>query len=509
LGLAAAQVVNANLTLTLGSATTFENIVGGAQGDTLIGNAIVNALIGGPGNDWLEGSLGSDIYLFDADTQLGSDTLVESASGGTDLFDFSATSTQVIVVDLLSTAGQVVNSNLTLTLSSGSTFENLTGGTLGDTLSGNSLVNVLTGGAGNDTLTGGDGNDTLVGGAGNDSLTGGNGNDLYSFTANSALGSDTVIETAGGGTDLLDFSSTTTLAVVADLGNTAPQVVNGNLTLTLSASDAFENVTGGSLNDVLTGNTQFNVLTGNAGSDTLTGGDGNDTLVGGAGNDTLTGGNGNDLYSFTANSALGSDTVTEAAGGGTDLLDFSSTTTLAVVADLGNTAPQAVNGNLTLTLSASDAFENVTGGSLNDVLTGNTQSNVLTGGAGNDSLKGLGGRDLLSGGSGVDNLLGGDEDDLLISGTLTYFNESTKLLDRQAIDAIMAEWTRSDADYLARITNLRNGGGLNGVVKLNSTTIFADGTTDMLSGGNGVDWFWSFGNDQIDDLGTGGAESVN
>src|SRR5262249_17026844 len=103
-------------------------------------------------------------------------------------------------------------------------------------------------------IDGGDGNDTITGGSGNDTLTGGAGNDTFRFDTDNALGSDFVDE-SGGGVDTLDFSATTTRAVSIDLGNvdTVPfspttiraasidlgnppaQVVNDNLTLTLSA----------------------------------------------------------------------------------------------------------------------------------------------------------------------------------------------------------------------------------------------------------------------------------
>jgi Ca2+-binding RTX toxin-like protein len=63
---------------------------------------------------------------------------------------------------------QVVNANLSLTLGSATTFENVIGGDFADTLTGNTLANSLTGGGGNDTLNGGAGNDTLFGGAGAD-----------------------------------------------------------------------------------------------------------------------------------------------------------------------------------------------------------------------------------------------------------------------------------------------------------------------------------------------------
>ena len=46
LGNAAAQVVNAGLTLTLSAGNTIENVIGGALGDTLTGNALNNVIEG-------------------------------------------------------------------------------------------------------------------------------------------------------------------------------------------------------------------------------------------------------------------------------------------------------------------------------------------------------------------------------------------------------------------------------------------------------------------------------
>ena len=60
LGLATSQVVNAGLSLTLGSATTFENVIGGNLADTLTGNTLANNLNGGGGNDTINGGGGND-----------------------------------------------------------------------------------------------------------------------------------------------------------------------------------------------------------------------------------------------------------------------------------------------------------------------------------------------------------------------------------------------------------------------------------------------------------------
>jgi Ca2+-binding RTX toxin-like protein len=378
---AAAQVVNAGLTLTLSAGNTIENVTGGALGDTITGNALNNVIEGGGGDDLLIGGAGNDIYRFDTDNALGSDTIIENDTiidpgSGVDTLDFAATTTRAVSINLGIKGPQVINAGLTLTLSAADTIENIRGGALGDTLTGNALNNVIEGGGGNDVLTGGAGNDT------------------YRFDADNALGSDTINE-SGGGIDTLDFSATTTRAVSIDLSNAAAQVVNAGLTLTLSAGNTIENVIGGALGDTLTGNALNNVI------------------EGGGGNDVLTGGAGNDTYRFDTDNALGSDTINE-SGGGIDRLDFSATTTRAVSIDLSNAAAQVVNAGLTLTLSAGNTIENVTGGTLGDTITGNALNNVLNGGAGNDTLIGGAGDDILIGGPGVDILDGGPGSNTLI-----------------------------------------------------------------------------------------------
>ncbi|WP_052128739.1 M10 family metallopeptidase C-terminal domain-containing protein [Neosynechococcus sphagnicola] len=165
---------------------------GGSLNDVLTGNTLNNSLVGGTGNDSLQGDAGddtldgganNDIYIFDADAALGSDTITDTVSG-TDGLDFSSTTTQAITVNL-GTVGssQTVNGNLALTLATGTQIENVTGGSLNDVITGSTLDNSLFGGAGNDTLSGGNGNDTLWGGSGNDSLSGGSGNDIFGFNS--------------------------------------------------------------------------------------------------------------------------------------------------------------------------------------------------------------------------------------------------------------------------------------------------------------------------------------
>jgi Ca2+-binding RTX toxin-like protein len=138
--------------------------------------------------------------------------------------------------------------------------------------------------------------------------------------------------------------------------------------------------------------------------------------------------------------------------------------------------------------------ETVLGGSGADRLRGDANTNLLSGGggadivlgrAGADRLLGGPGRDLLIGGDGADELNGGDDDDILISGTTAHDANTV------ALDAIMTEWKRLDQNYHQRVAHLRNGGGLNGIIRLNSSSVFNDQSIDVLSGETGTDWFWA------------------
>jgi hypothetical protein len=81
----------------------------------------------------IEGGLGNDTYVFDADSALGSDTLTENPiEGGADTIDFSATSssigTSVTPFSTRVATPQVINASLTLTLTGGRGFETVVPG---------------------------------------------------------------------------------------------------------------------------------------------------------------------------------------------------------------------------------------------------------------------------------------------------------------------------------------------------------------------------------------------
>ncbi len=459
---------------SLGSFSYSLFLEGGDGDDYLLGANGNDKLIGGAGNDWMNGGSGDDIYLFDADTNLGNDVLEEN-DGGIDELNFATTTSLGVNIDLSNPEpSQLINSNLMLTLGSPNTFENVRGSSMSDTIKGNSLSNLFIGGPGDDK---------------------------YLFDCDLFEGSD-IINESGGGVDTLDFSATSDVAISVSLQKAIAQIVNSALTLTILSSSHFENVIGGLRGDGLVGNSLVNRLEGLAGDDSLTGGGGNDLLIGGSGND---------IYWFQADSNLGSDTLDE-GGGGVDTLNYSSTVSEGVVIDLSNPNPQFVNSKLTIKLSTPEDFENITGSARIDHLTGNALNNVIFGGPGDDQLFGGGGRDLLVGGSGSDFIHGGDGEDILIPGTLLYFNESNKSFNALAIDGIMSEWTRTDnnSEYAQRIAKLRNGGGLNRYFKINGSTLSTDGVAeDRMIGESGLDWFWKFSDDVIDDLGVGGPEVVN
>ncbi len=77
-------VTAGNLTLTLASATAFENVIGGSLNDNIIGNTLANSLSGGAGNDNLNGGAGNDTLT----GGLGKDTL--TGSTGLDTLTYNA-----------------------------------------------------------------------------------------------------------------------------------------------------------------------------------------------------------------------------------------------------------------------------------------------------------------------------------------------------------------------------------------------------------------------------------
>jgi Ca2+-binding RTX toxin-like protein len=451
----------------------------------------------------LQGSIVADQFTFSVGGSISG--AVRGGILGGDTLNYSAFTTAVNVN---------LGTGVATAIAGGvSEIENVTGGANSDVLTGSFGNNVLIGGAGNDTLEGGPGVDTMQGDLGND---------VYVFGAVGViLETDTVVELAGGGSDLLSF---TALAandpVTVDLGNDnslASHIRRVVRTGAAGQAANFERATGGAGNDQLTGNAMQNVLNGGAGNDTLVGLGAADTLEGGSGSDTVRGGVGNDLYVFRNAAASETDTLVELAGQGTDHLTFGDFAAAnPVIVNLTSDTALATHTNRTVQTGAAGQaanFENVTTGAGHDRLTGNAASNtfnagmgndIVLGNAGDDVLNGGGGQDLLIGGTGVDSLRGNDGEDLLLGGQTIHDSNTA------ALDAIMSEWGRNLA-YQDRIDHLTGAvpGGNNGSVLLNANTVLDDnGAADTLEGGFLLDWFFQDLNDTVSDPNNGGPETV-
>jgi Ca2+-binding RTX toxin-like protein len=116
---------------------------------------------------------------------------------------------------------------------------------------------------------------------------------------------------------------------------------------------------------------------------------------------------------------------------------------------------------------------------------GSVANNVLIGGDGNDTLHGGANRDILLGGRGADILHGNGGDDLLVGNFTDWDANAT------ALNALMAEWRRTDVDYATRANRLlgTSAGGKNGAYVLNGKTVHDDSAIDQLYGDAGQDMF--------------------
>jgi Ca2+-binding RTX toxin-like protein len=244
------QTIATGVQLAAIGAQGIEYVYGGSGNDTIIGNASNNVFIGGAGSDSITGGLGNELYIIDADVDLGTDTLIELVAGGIDALDFRSTTTKAITLNLDLVTNQLIATGVNLIMPSGQ-IEYAYGGSLNDNLIGNSLNNYFIGGAGNDTLKGGIGSDYLTGGIGNDTfcfkgvaLTGINNG---TNTVATALGRDTISDFVVG-TDKIALSKATfaalTSAVGGAIGSNFTTVTNDTLAGGQSAAIVYSTSSG-------------------------------------------------------------------------------------------------------------------------------------------------------------------------------------------------------------------------------------------------------------------------
>lgn len=198
----------------------------------LIGTSQANHLVGGTGNDTLDGRGGADTLVGGQgdDTYVvpnSQATIVEEAGGGIDT--------------VVARGNYVLGSNLENLIISDTANNSWTGtgNELNNVLTGNAGNNLLQGLAGNDTISGGLGNDTLVGGEGDDKLTGGEGADVFRFAKGS--GHDVITDFGFGGRDAIDVQAYLKAGlkpVVHDTGHDTVISFGTGETITLTGVDA-------------------------------------------------------------------------------------------------------------------------------------------------------------------------------------------------------------------------------------------------------------------------------
>ncbi len=499
-----------NLTLT-GSAAI--DGTGDGNGNAISGNLGVNHLDGGDGNDTLNGGGGAD-----------------TLTGGLDDDVFILDNIGDLAVELPGGGDDRVQSSVNMTLAA--EIEDLTlTGTGAISGSGNELDNQILGNAGANKLTGGLGTDTLAGGAGNDT---------YIIED----GSDSIVEAAKGGIDLIQSS------ITVDLGLGALTEIEN---LTLTGGDAI-NGKGNAYANILTGNGNGNLLDGGAAADRLIGGGGNDVYVvdnaadivaetSGNGDDTVQSfvtwilgaelerlhlqgaagingtGNllGNELLGNDGNNLLngmtGADSM--AGGDGNDTYIVDNTGDL-LTEDPGKGA-DIVRSNVTFTLGAE--IENlVLTGTLAIAGTGNDSANLITGNAAGNSLTGGLGADTLNGGTGADSMTGGDGDD-------AYFIDNAKDTVSElggegsdtvncifAIDLNSSGLANIDNGTLTGAGNISaTGNGDGNLLKGNIGANLIDGRggADTMQGGAGNDtYIVDDAGDEVTELAKGGVDTV-
>jgi hypothetical protein len=94
------------------------------------------------------------------------------------------------------------------------------------------------------------------------------------------------------------------------------------------------------------------------------------------------------------------------------------------------------------------------------------------------TVNGGSGRDLMIAGTGKMKLVAGGGEDILIGGSTNFDTDPTSL------NALMAEWTRTDEVYQQRVRHITRGGGVNGSTKLNPATVHGNGGGNTLLGGS-------------------------
>jgi len=288
-----------------------------------------------------------------------------------------------------------------LTITTGSGNDSITGGAAGD---------ILTGGTGNDTVLGGAGGDTIVNGPGVDSLVGGDGSDTLSMTG------WTIGTTLDGGTTAVTgtvvnlSSSAITAATIAshvanivvvnqlntDISSVASNT-SGLLGVVATVSSRVDTLSGF---EVVTGSTGKDYIVGSSSANTITGGTGADVMIGGSGADTFIIAVGDSIARTAENVteagmiagetfvfANGVDVITDFTSG-TDFLDVTTAANYTLLSAAGAVNATTVGNNYSIrgnyvattgvfTQAAAGADSLVITSAVTTIITGGTELGIV------------------------------------------------------------------------------------------------------------------------------------
>lgn len=459
--------VAANVTGGLGAyvAYDFENAVGGAGGDVIIGSDEANTITGGAGSDNMTGNAGDDIFVI---TSNADHTNAETIDGGVnsvgpftpsnrgDSIRYTEAGGTLLVgavAGISAAANARVTGIETIELVNAASVD-ASSQSEGFQILGSAEANRIRGGQGVDTVLAGDGDDIVdyLIGNGADVVDGQAGRDTLNVNGTNAAnvivmngttvdglasvsnvevvninllnggdtmnvdayltGADTIAISGGTGTDLLSFAGdSVTGGVNADLSaGTVSGVTGQGVGETLTVSN-FENLTGSAGADTLIGSTFANIINGGNGADIIDARGGTDTVNAGDGNDVIRITN---LADYDRGSTfLGfplGDGDEMNGGSGNDTLEIDVTGVLALGYSDAETADIEVielrNGS---GLDASTQTEGfiINGSSQANDVTGSQGADTISLGAGNDTVNGNDGDDTITGGAGNDSIRGG------------------------------------------------------------------------------------------------------
>ncbi len=317
-------------------------IQGGCGDDTVIGGSSADFLDGEWGDDKLTGGEGADTFTFWSDNWDDIRDNVANLWGNDTITDFDPAE------DKVHFAGRIIRGLQDLTITEGNGNTTLTAD-WGDSVtligvSANELTDDnfkfrlgvrLAGGniegqEGNDSLVGTEADDTIYGMEGDDTIRGGNGeNYLRGFEGNDLIIGGPSLDIIGG-----------------EEGND-----------TIRAGDGDDFILSNEGDDSVAGEAGNDLIETHLGNDVLSGGSGDDTLRPGRGDDFMTGGTGKDMFVIGRN--WGDDTITDFSIA-EDTLDFRGSgldiAALTITASGGDTVISNGSNSLTLTGVDRDDF---------------------------------------------------------------------------------------------------------------------------------------------------------